>query len=121
MYGLWGLAAIAAGAGIGLFIVADRTQTSGVAPVPVAKAGVKVTAASAASTTKIAPAATAKTADLSVKPAASVYQSQTTSDLQRISTAAIYQPAAQPTALQPGFSAYGFGQGGPGTDAVVIK
>jgi hypothetical protein len=117
-YTLWVLAAIAAGAGLGAYIISQHpAATTTVSPLPIATAKVAVTPVASATlvtaTTKVA-------AVTPVAPADSVYQSQL-GDIWQVSTANAIQASAQPEALQPGFTAYGYGQGGPGTDPVVKK
>jgi hypothetical protein len=114
---LWVLAAIAAGAGIGALIIANRTVVSTAPGLPVAKSDVKVASVAAPA---LVPAAAATTSDLKVTSASDVDQSQLT-NFWTVAQASSLQPSDGYTALQPGFTAYGPGQGGNGTDPVVIR
>jgi hypothetical protein len=114
---LWVLAAIAAGAGIGAMIIANRTVVSTTPGLPVAKGNVQVANLAAAT---LVPATSATTSDLKVVSATDVDQSQL-SNFWPVAQADKVQPSNGPLALQPGFMSFGPGQGGNGTDPVVIR
>ena len=114
---LWVLAAIAAGAGIGAFIIANRPVVSTAPGLPVAKAAVKssqVTNPALVSSKSTTPKA------LKISSADSVDQSQL-GDFWPVLPAANLQPSDTSNALQPGFSNLAPAQGSNGTDPVVIK
>jgi hypothetical protein len=114
---LWVLAAVAAGAGIGAMIIAGHTVVSTAPGLPVAKGDVKV---GNLATVNLTPAKTSTQAALKVVPSTDVDQSQL-SNFWPVAQADVFQPSNGPLALQPGFIGYGPGQGGLGTDAVVIR
>jgi hypothetical protein len=117
LYSLWVVAAIAAGAGIGLWLVSQAPARTVLPGLPVATAAVNVQPVPAGT---IAQAKAAGTAALKVAPSSSVEQSQA-GDVWRVAPASSVQPAGQPEALQPGFTSYGYGQGTVGTAPVVKK
>jgi hypothetical protein len=114
---LWVLAAIAAGAGVGALIITNRPVVSSAPGLPVAKSSVSFAEVAAPA---LVSSKTTTAADLKVVPQDDVDQSQI-GDFWPIVPAANLQPSDGPDALQPGFTKYGPGQGGNGTDPVVIR
>ena len=120
-YARWVLAATLAGAGIGWLVISARPAgaTTPTPAVPIAQTSVTVERLPEVSTDLSRVSAPA--ADrLVVHPASSVDQARA-GNVWQVLPGAIYQANAQPEALQPGYSGYGFGQGATGTDAVIIR
>jgi hypothetical protein len=113
---LWVLIVVLAGIGIGLAIkgIGVTAQTSA-SPYPIAAQTLTVRPVTGPALTHGASASSKVM--LTVAPAASVDQVNTP-DVWKMALQAAYQPAAGPQSLAPGFTNYGLGQGGSGTDPV---
>jgi len=112
---IWILAAATAGIGLGRLILSSRSTTAPVAAFPVATAGVNIAGA---------PAFTLKPAQPVPSPSLKVAGKGSSPDQAQVgqpfATAAgiVYQPAAGPSSLQPGFTPFGHTQGNAGTTPV---
>jgi hypothetical protein len=112
---VWAAAVVLGGIGIGRLIVArTASQTSTEAPVPVAKAGVKVAPLADSPALRVAPIP-AVPAVMPVAPATAVAQAQAGSPFQ---TAGLTTLQTVDAAVQPGFVTFGQIQGKVGTDPV---
>jgi hypothetical protein len=116
MYGLWILVAVTAGVGLGLWIVSRNTARSALPGIPVATAAVTIVHAPSGNIGL----ATVTVPVLAMASSSAVEQSSV-GDIWQVAPLSALQPADQPEALQPGFTAYGLDQGTVGTAPVVKR